>query len=110
HHDRRELSVLAHGASAEGRSPVAGGKGMAAIPCCTDETRRPGMQARRSVASLAALAKCVRQSNPKNNSRAQLVGGGLLQPDETAADPGALALVAYCFQRERGGERFERGD
>jgi hypothetical protein len=29
--------------------------GMAAFPCCTDETRRPGMQARRSVASLAAL-------------------------------------------------------
>jgi hypothetical protein len=25
------------------------------FPCCTDDTRRPGMQARRSVASLAAL-------------------------------------------------------
>jgi hypothetical protein len=32
---------------------------MAAFPCCTDETRRPGMQARRSVASLAALTRCV---------------------------------------------------
>ena len=55
HQDRHELSALAHGASAEARSPVAGGKSMAAFPCCTDETRRPGMQAWRSVASLAAL-------------------------------------------------------
>ena len=31
HQDRRELSGLAHGASAEGRSPVAGGFGMAAF-------------------------------------------------------------------------------
>src|ERR1700748_3424048 len=31
------------------------GLGMAAFPRCIDETRRPGMQARRSVASLAAL-------------------------------------------------------
>jgi hypothetical protein len=59
--DRRELSRLAHGASGEARSPVTGGKGMAAFPCCTDrETRRPGMQARRSVISLAALVRCVR--------------------------------------------------
>ena len=36
HQDRRELSGLAHGASAEAKSPVAGGKGMAAFPCCTD--------------------------------------------------------------------------
>ena len=75
HQNRRELSGLAHGASAEARSPVAGGLGMAAFPCCTDETRRPGMQARRSVASLAALARCVRRSNAKHNARAQLVGG-----------------------------------
>jgi hypothetical protein len=31
-------------------------------------TRRPGMQARRSVISLAALVRCLRQSNPENNS------------------------------------------
>jgi hypothetical protein len=31
HQDRRELSGLAHGASAEGRSPVAGGLGVAAF-------------------------------------------------------------------------------
>ena len=36
HQDRRELSGLAHGASAEAKSPVAGGMGMAAFPCCTD--------------------------------------------------------------------------
>ena len=36
HQDRRELSGLAHGASAEAELPVAGGKGMAAFPCCTD--------------------------------------------------------------------------
>jgi hypothetical protein len=41
---------------------------MAAFPCCTDETRRPGMQARRSVASLAALVRRVRQSYVANNS------------------------------------------
>ena len=69
HQDRGQFSGLAHGASAEARSPVAGGLGMAAFPCCTDETRRPGMQARRSVLSLAALARCVRQSNAENNSR-----------------------------------------
>ena len=34
--DRRELSSLAHGASAKARSLVAGGLGMAAFPCCTD--------------------------------------------------------------------------
>jgi CheY-like chemotaxis protein len=38
------------------------------LPCCTDNTRRSGMQARHSVISLAALARCVRQSNPENNS------------------------------------------
>ena len=37
-----------HGASAEAKLPVADGTGMAAFPCCIDETRRPGMQARRS--------------------------------------------------------------
>ena len=36
HEDRRELSGLAHCASAEAKSPVAGGMGMAAFPCCTD--------------------------------------------------------------------------
>ena len=36
------------------------GLGMAAFPCCTDEVRRrPGMQARHSVMSLAALARCI---------------------------------------------------
>jgi hypothetical protein len=40
---------------------------MAAFPRCTDGTRRPGMQARRSVISLAARARCLRQSNPENN-------------------------------------------
>ena len=38
HQDRRELSSLAHGASAEARSPVTGGIGMAALPCCTEGT------------------------------------------------------------------------
>ena len=38
HQDRRELSSLAHGASAEARSPVTGGMGMAALPCCTEGT------------------------------------------------------------------------
>jgi hypothetical protein len=47
--DRRELSSLAHGASAEVRSPVAGSMGMAARPCCTDRRRgdracRPGIR------------------------------------------------------------------
>ena len=46
HQDRRELSSLAHSASAEAGSPIAGGMGMAAFPCCTDDTRRPEMQAR----------------------------------------------------------------
>jgi hypothetical protein len=50
------------------------------------------MQARRSVISLAALARGVRQSNAKNKLRAQLVGGGLLQRDEIAAARGALAV------------------
>jgi hypothetical protein len=36
HQDRRELSSLAHGASAEARSPVTSGMGMAALPCCTE--------------------------------------------------------------------------
>jgi hypothetical protein len=80
---------------------------MAAFPCCTDETRRPGMQARRSVISLAALARGVRQSNAKNNSRAQLVGGGLLQRDEIAASPGALALIDDRAQRHRRLDRLE---
>ena len=38
HQDRRELSSLAHGASAEARSPVTGGMGMAVLPCCTEGT------------------------------------------------------------------------
>jgi hypothetical protein len=40
--DRRELSGFAHGASAEAGSPVAGGKGMAAFPCCTKEDVEAG--------------------------------------------------------------------
>ena len=32
-------------------------------------TRRPGVPARRSVANLAALVRCLRQSNHENNSR-----------------------------------------
>jgi hypothetical protein len=35
-------------------------------------TRRPGVQARHSVISLAALARCVRQSNGKNKLEARL--------------------------------------
>jgi hypothetical protein len=70
---------------------------MAAFPCCTDETRRPGMQARRSVISLAALARDVRQSNAKNKLRAQLVGGGLLQRDENSRrSPSARARSRRC--------------
>ena len=42
HQDRRELSGLAHGASAEAKSPVAGGLGMAAFPCCTDRDAAAG--------------------------------------------------------------------
>jgi hypothetical protein len=38
HQNCRELSSLAHGASAEARSPVTGGMGMAALPCCTEGT------------------------------------------------------------------------
>ena len=38
HQDRGQFSGLAHGASAEGRSPVARGFGMAARPCCTEGT------------------------------------------------------------------------
>jgi hypothetical protein len=38
HQNRRKLSSLAHDASAETRSPVAGGSGMAALPCCTEGT------------------------------------------------------------------------
>jgi hypothetical protein len=58
--DRRELSGFAHGASAEAESPVAGGKGMAAFPCCTEE-RRGGRECRPGVrpVSLAALTGCV---------------------------------------------------
>jgi hypothetical protein len=59
HQDRRYFPGLAHGASAEARSPVAFGLGMAAFPCCTDDARRPGMQARLSVISLAALVSCL---------------------------------------------------
>ena len=47
--DRGQFPGLAHGASAEARSPVAGGMGMAAFPCCTDRRRggrecRPGIR------------------------------------------------------------------
>ena len=46
HQDRREFPGLAHGASAEARSPVAGGLGMAALPCCTEEDVEAGVQPR----------------------------------------------------------------
>jgi hypothetical protein len=46
HQDRRELSSLGHGASAEVRSPVAGGTGMAARPCCTGRDVEAGVQSR----------------------------------------------------------------
>ena len=68
HQDRCEFPGLAHGANAEVASSPVSGVIMAALPCCTDETRRPGMQARRSVISLAALARCVGQTNAENNS------------------------------------------
>src|SRR6516165_399246 len=42
HQDRREFPGLAHGTSAEVRSPVARGKGMAAFPCCTDRYAATG--------------------------------------------------------------------
>jgi hypothetical protein len=44
----RPVSGSPSRAIAEARSLVAGGRGMDAFPCCTDETQRPGMQARRS--------------------------------------------------------------
>jgi hypothetical protein len=42
HQDRRELAGLAHGASAEARSSVANGTGMAALPRCTKEDVEAG--------------------------------------------------------------------
>src|ERR1700729_3608739 len=46
HQDRRDLSSLAHGASAEARSLVTGGMSMAALPCCTERTwKREGTPA-----------------------------------------------------------------
>jgi hypothetical protein len=48
--DRSEFPGLGHGIGAVAPGSPVGGFGMAAFPCCTDETRRPGMQARRSVA------------------------------------------------------------
>jgi hypothetical protein len=47
---------------------------MAASPRCTDETLRPGMQARLSVASLAALAKFYDSSARRTIRRATVVG------------------------------------
>ena len=46
HQNRRELPGLAHGASAEASSPVAGGMGMAALPCCTGRDVEAGVQPR----------------------------------------------------------------
>jgi hypothetical protein len=53
---------------------------MAAFPCCTDETRRPEMQARHSVISLAALTRCLRQSNAKNNVSTPVFSAGARKP------------------------------
>jgi hypothetical protein len=65
-------------------------------------TRRPGVQARRSVASLAALARCLRQSNAQNNSR-------FLWP--RAISPGRPMRLAAAAQDDRfeGGEGNDTG-
>ena len=64
--DRRELPGLAHGASAEASSPVAGGMGMAALPCCTGRGVEAGVQSRVSTGrSIHAPLRITRSAREK---------------------------------------------
>jgi hypothetical protein len=57
------------------------GLGMAACPCCTDEIRGGReMQARHSVISLAALARCIRRSSVVNNMSAPVLVVSFIRP------------------------------
>jgi hypothetical protein len=47
HQDRSEFPGLAHGVSAEARSPIAARLGMAAAPCCAQEDVEAGSAALR---------------------------------------------------------------
>jgi hypothetical protein len=74
------------------------GLGMPAFPCCIDETRRPGMQARRSVASLAALsAVCFGRRGDARATSAELVHNGRPQGETDAFGRRPLSHASRPF-------------